>query len=111
VKIKKTVTDKVIVANRENGKKGGPKTQEGKDRVSHNAVIHGILAQNLYFKDDHEKAEYQELICRLKSSIDRHDPLQRLLAEELASAWVRRGRALRLEQTLSQRESPAPVSL
>jgi hypothetical protein len=107
VKIRKTVTDKVIAANRENGTKGGPKTPEGKDRVSQNAAIHGILARNLHFEDDQEKADYEKLISRLKRSIDRHDPLQRVLAEEFATACVRRGRAFRFFQKSSRRKSPA----
>ena len=108
MRIKKTVTEKVIAANRANGKKGtGAKTQRGKDVVSQNATKHGILAQNFRFKDNQEEADYNTLISDLDGSIDRDDPLQRMLTEEFAIAHFRRGRALKLEQRLCQRQNPA----
>jgi len=106
--IKKMVTEKVILANRANGKKGtGAKTRRGKDVVGQNATKHGILARNFRFKDDREKADYNTLISDLDGSIDRDDPLLRMLTEEVAIAHLRRGRALKLEQRLCQRQNPA----
>jgi hypothetical protein len=108
MKIKKTITDKVISASRENGKKGsGAKTLRGKDVVSQNATKHGILARNFRFKDDREKANYKTLISDLDGSFDGDDPLLRMLTEELAIAHLRRGRALKLEQRQCQRRNPA----
>jgi hypothetical protein len=108
MKIKKTVTEKVIAGNRANSKKGtGPKTQRGKDVVSQNATEHGVLARNFRFKDDQEKADYNGLISDLRSSIDGADPLKRMLMEELAIAHFRRGRALKLEQSTRRRQNPA----
>jgi hypothetical protein len=108
MKIKKTVTEKVIMANRTNGKKGtGAKTPKGKDVVSQNATDHGILARNFRFKDDEEKADYNTLISDLVGSIDGDDPLQRMLTEEVAIAHLRRGRALKMEQRTCRRQNPA----
>jgi hypothetical protein len=108
MKIRKTVTEKVILSNRENGKKGtGAKTQRGKDVASQNATKHGILVRNIRFKDDQEKADYDTLISDLDRSIDRDDPIQRMLAEELAIGHLRRGRALKLEQRACRRQNPA----
>ena len=108
MKIKKTVTEKVILANRANGNKGtGAKTQRGKDAASQNATKHGILARNFRFKDDQEKAAYNTLISDLDRSIDQDDPIQRMLTEELAISHLRRGRALRLEQGTRRRQNPA----
>jgi hypothetical protein len=108
MKIKKTVTEKVTLAARANGKKGnGPTTQRGKEAVSQNATKHGILARNLHFKDAQEKAEYDTLISDLDKGIDRDDPIQRMLTEELAISHLRRGRALRLEQGTRRRRNPA----
>jgi hypothetical protein len=108
MKVKKTVTEKVILANRANARKGtGAKTQRGKDRVSQNATKHGILARNFRFKDNHEKADYDTLISDLDGSIDADDPLQRMLVEEVAIAHLRRGRALKLEQRTCRRQNPA----
>src|SRR5579864_5044065 len=92
VKIKKTVTEKVILANRENGKKGtGPKTRRGKDNASQNATKHGVLARNFHFRDDQERADYDGLISDLDRSIDRDDPIHRMLNEVLAMDHLRRG--------------------
>jgi hypothetical protein len=106
--IKKTVTEKVIRANRANGKKGtGAKTQRGKDIASQNSTKHGILARNFRFKDDQEKVAYNTLVSDLDGSIDRDDPLLRMLTEELAIAHLRRGRALKLEQKQCRQQNPA----
>jgi len=108
VKIKKKVTEKVILANRANGNKGtGAKTQRGKDAASQNATKHGILARNFRFKDDQEKADYSALISELDRRIDQDDPIQRMLTEELVIAHLRRGRALKLEQSKRRRQNPA----
>jgi len=85
----------------------GAKTQRGKDIISQNATKHGILARNFRFKDDQEKAAYNTLVSELDGSVDRDDPLQRLLTEEVAIAHLRRWRALKLEQRTCRRQNPA----
>ena len=106
--VKKTVTEKVISANRANGRRGtGAKTQRGKNVASSKRHKHGILARNFRFKDDQEKADYNALISDLDGSIDRDDPLHRMLAEEVAIAYLRRGRSLKLEHRTCRRQNPA----
>jgi hypothetical protein len=108
MKIRKTVTDKVIEANRENGKKGtGAKTCRGKDIVSRNAIKHGILARKFPFSSDREKAAYRRLLERVAKGIDRKDPFQRMVAEECVMAHVRRARALKFEQKVCEQQNPA----
>jgi hypothetical protein len=85
----------------------GAKTQRGKDIISQNATKHGILARNFRFKDDQEKAAYNTLVSELDGSVDRDDPLQRLLTEEVAIAHLRRGRALKLEQRTCPTAEPS----
>jgi hypothetical protein len=65
------------------------------------------LARNFRFKDDQEKAAYNTLVSELDGSVDRDDPLQRLLTEEVAIAHLRRWRALKLEQRTCRRQNPA----
>jgi hypothetical protein len=107
MRIKKTTTDKVIKANRENGKKGGPKTERGKETVSQNATKHGLYAQNLRFISDQEESAYNARITALKGGIDPDDPFQQILAEDFAIQELRRGRALSMEQFVWQRRNPA----
>ena len=107
MKIKKTLTDKVIAANRENGKKGiGPKTERGKEAVSRNAVKHGILVGKLHLSDQ-EAIAYQDLMSHLKRRIDPDDPFQSMLAQELGATFMRRGRAFSLENRSYKRQNPA----
>jgi len=109
MKTRKTVTDKVISANRENAKKAhGATTQRGKEFASQNATKHGILAQNIRFRSDQEEASFNTLMSELRRGTNtKDDPLQLMLVEELAVAHLRRGRALRLEQKQLQRRNPA----
>ena len=108
MKVRKSVTDKVIAANRRNGKKGtGPKTIRGKDIVSQNATKHGILAQNFRFRDDREEAAYESHISQVRRSIDEDNPFQHMVAELMVIDYLRCGRALRLERKLIERKNPA----
>jgi hypothetical protein len=82
VKVKKSVTDKVIAANRENARKtAGPTNTKA---VRHNAVKHGLLASHLIFRDDEDKSEFRSLLQDLD---DEYQPIGRTewaLVEEIA---------------------------
>ena len=45
------VSEKQLLVNRENAKKGGPKTSEGKAAVRFNALKHGLLCKDLLLQD------------------------------------------------------------
>jgi len=108
MKVKKTVSDKVINANHENGAlSGGPKTLTGKSWSRRNALKHGILAKSLLFKDDEEKAAFRSFLVRLQNDQKPRDLLELMVLEELATSHVRRARALKLEQRLYRKSSPA----
>jgi hypothetical protein len=82
VKIHKTVTEKVIAANRANGQKNaGPRDTSA---VRHNAVKHGLLAKHLVFQSEEEKIEFDALLNDLE---DEYKPAVRTefaLVEEIA---------------------------
>lgn len=62
MKIKKTVTDSVRAANKNNAQDSpGPQTEQGKANVRYNALQHGILARRVVLKTDEERAEFHEL--------------------------------------------------
>jgi hypothetical protein len=108
MKIHKTVSEAVIRANQENGRKGkGPKTLEGKNNMSGNATKLGIQARKLRFTSEHEKNAYKRLLARVLRSIDPEDALQRIVAEDLVMANIRRARALSFEQKVCERPNPA----
>ena len=56
MKIRKRMSDKALLANRNNGKQGqGP---ENTDRTRYNAITHGLLARNLKFESEADKKSF-----------------------------------------------------
>jgi hypothetical protein len=108
MKVKKTVTEKVIKANRENGAlSDGPKTLTGKSWSRRNALKHGILAKTLIFKDEEERAAFKRFLECLQQDQQPRDFLELMVLDELATSHIRRARALKLEQRLYRKSSPA----
>lgn len=78
--------------NKENGKKGGPKTLEGKIVISKNAVKHGILSSSLNVNEQiSAKRLYLEL-CEEFRAITRH---QCMVVEELVDVYIKLARCKR----------------
>jgi hypothetical protein len=84
MKVKKTITDKVLAANRENAQKStGPKNT---DAVKRNACTHGLLSKNLFFQSEEEKREFGEMLKQLQADQNASGLLERILVEEAASS-------------------------
>lgn len=82
MKIKKTVTEKVVAANQANGRQGtGPKNTR---TVKLNAVKHSLLANHLVFRDEQEKTEFNNLLAELEDEYQPEGPTYRALVEEIA---------------------------
>lgn len=90
------VTDKQLIANRENAKKGGPKTEEGKAIVRLNAFKHGLFAEDLVLPDEDKKA-LNEIWERLIVELEPQGILEEMLIACIVSSFWRRQMALRLE--------------
>lgn len=61
MKIKKTVTESVLAANRANSKLAkGRKTPRGKAASSRNSLRHGLLAKAIFFDSDEKRAAYDQ---------------------------------------------------
>jgi len=86
MKPKKTVTDKVLMANRANAQKSsGPRNT---DAVKHNAHKHGLLSKNLHFESDEEKEAFQQLLKELEEEQKPAGLFDRVLVEDAAlSIW------------------------
>lgn len=70
MKVRKTVTDKVVAANQGNSRKSpGPTNIEA---VKQNARKHGLLAKHLTFQNAEEEAEFEKL---LRDFEDEYTPL------------------------------------
>ncbi|MEW6050111.1 MAG: hypothetical protein AB1644_03495 [Candidatus Zixiibacteriota bacterium] len=78
-----------IEANRRNARKStGPKTREGKARVSQNAVKHGLYAKKIVLTSprvSETQAKYDSLCNAIVNNLDPHSPLECLLARRIAN--------------------------
>ena len=84
MKIKKTITDKVHVANRKNAQKStGPKNA---DAVKQNACTHGLLSRNLHFQNEEDKREFEEMLNQFQADQNTSGLLESILVEEAASS-------------------------
>ena len=100
-------TDKQIIANRQNSKLGGVKTETGKNTSKMNALKHGLLSRECLVRDE-SKEELVELIKEFRHSLKPEGALQRLLVDRITvNAWRLR-RALRAESIAITNELDAP---
>ena len=82
MKIKKSVTEKVIAANRANAQKGtGPQSTR---TVKLNALKHSVLAKHLVFRDEQEEAEFNNLQAELEDEYQPCGQTERALVDEIA---------------------------
>jgi hypothetical protein len=81
------ITQKKLEANRDNALKGGPKTPEGKRKVSQNARTHGLAAKEFALSEE-EKPEFEALQHGLQEDLQPNGAVLWLLFEEVvACAW------------------------
>lgn len=93
-------TQKQIDANRRNAQKStGPKTPEGKETVSQNAVRHGLLAQALVL-DGESREEFDRFSEGLMAHLAPIGHVETMLAERVVAGAWRLRRALRVEWAL-----------
>jgi hypothetical protein len=90
------VSEKQLVANRENAKKGGPKTEAGKDIVRLNALKHGLLAEDLILPEEDSKL-LNVIWERLLVELEQEGTLEEMLIACIVSSFWRRQMAIRLE--------------
>lgn len=84
---KKTITERVLAANRENGKKSiGPRTTAG---TRYNAVTHSLLAKKILFRDESEQDEFAKLVAELSRHHEPVGPTEGALVSEMAIALWR----------------------
>jgi hypothetical protein len=91
-------SEKQIQANRRNTQKStGPNTPEGKSAVRHNALKHGLLAEDVLLLGE-DRDELRELSERLIAELRPEGELEDSLVEQIIAArW--RLRRLRLVET------------
>ena len=86
-----------INANRENAKKStGPRTEEGKARVSLNALKHGLLARDAVLPEE-DPAEFDRQLRDLEHDLRPENSLEFELVRQIADAQWRMRRLVRIE--------------
>jgi len=91
------VTEKQIIANRQNGLKGGVKSEEGKAIVRMNPLKHGLLCrQDIVLFNENELA-LTELRVRLMSDLNPQGELEMMLFDTIVSTFWRLERVSMLE--------------
>ena len=86
-----------IKANRENAKKStGPRTEEGKARVSLNALKHGLLARDAVLPSE-DPAEFDRQLRELENDLRPENSLEFELVRQIADAQWRMRRLVRIE--------------
>ncbi len=86
-----------IKANRENAKKStGPRTEEGKARVSLNALKHGLLARDAVLPEE-DPAEFDRQLRDLEHDLRPRNSLEFELVRQIADAQWRMRRLVRIE--------------
>ena len=94
-------TERQIVANRENAKKStGPRTAEGKEVSSGNAIKHGLTAAKRVVIRDESAEQFERMHQALLSESVTGSELERGLIEEIAAAMWRLRRAARIERDM-----------
>lgn len=79
-------------ANRKNALRStGPRTPQGKAKVSTNAVRHGAYSEALFMLGEREE-DFQELKAGMEESLSPVGPLETSMVERLVSLWWRMDR-------------------
>jgi hypothetical protein len=103
-------SDKKVQANRQNALKStGPKTPEGKARVRHNALRHGLLAREVLLPEEDQEA-LSDLDERLRAELRPEGEMEDLLVEQIITAQWRLRRMRRVEAGVFDYESSSAFS-
>jgi len=90
-------TEKQMLANRKNAQNStGPRSAQGKDKVSCNRITHSILSNKLLL-DDENPYEYQSLLYDLQTHLKPTGTLELSLVEKIAVILWRQRRLVSAE--------------
>lgn len=93
------VSQKQLVANRQNAKLGGVKTEEGKAVSKYNALKHGLLSQEVLLESEDGKS-LVELGKKMRTELKPETELELLLVDRIVANTWRLKRALRIEREM-----------
>ena len=95
-------TEKQIIANRRNSQSStGPKTEDGKQKSSQNAVTHGLLAKAVIIHGEKLSA-FEKFRQSLLVDLQPEGAMENLLVEKIANYAWRLRRAVQAEAVLME---------
>ncbi|MCE9585089.1 hypothetical protein K8Q94_00510 [Candidatus Nomurabacteria bacterium] len=93
------ISPKQLEANRENGKKGGVKTDEGKAVSKYNAIKHGIFKESV---TDYEQSFSQDIADRLNAQFQPVGVLEKILVDRIGVYYLKLYRVAKSEKEYMQ---------
>lgn len=96
-------SQKQIEANKENGKKGGVKTDEGKAVSKYNAIKHGLLSKEVLLDDENE-ADLISLGKKLRAELLPEEELELFLVDRITANVWRLKRAMQIEREMIEED-------
>jgi len=94
-------SQKQIEANRENGKKGGVKTDEGKLVSRYNALKHGLLSQEVLLNNENAM-ELETLGKQLRAELAPASILEVVLVDRITANTWRLRRVMQIEREMME---------
>ncbi len=92
-------SQKQVEANRENGKRGGVKTPEGKAVSKYNALKHGILKEVV---SEYEQSFYDDIVERLEDQFKPIGVLEKILVDRIGVYYIKLYRVAKAENEYMQ---------
>lgn len=95
----KKVSEKQLIANQQNAKKGGVKSEKGKEVSKYNALKHGILKEVV---SAYEAEFSQEVVERLNSQFQPVGVLEKVWVDRIAGYYIKLLRSAKAENEYMQ---------
>lgn len=92
--MKNSISEKQLRANKENARRGGVKTPEGKEVSKYNSLKHGILSDVI---TDYDKGNFEELHQRLINEFNPETAIEEIIVERIVLCTIRLSRAVKAE--------------
>ena len=94
-------SQKQIDANKENAKKGGVKTEEGKSASRYNAIKHGLLSEEILLEGEDER-KLIEMGKKLRTEMNPRTELELILVDRITANVWRLRRVMQMEKEMME---------
>ncbi len=95
------ISQKQIEANRENGKLGGVKTDEGKAVSKYNAIKHGLLSEEVLLDGENEN-KLVEMGKKLRAELEPRTEIELILVDRITANVWRLKRVMQMEREMME---------